>query len=106
MAPALHRYVGTIPISERRVELLAQSSESAASRSVPLAALRAKVRPLTFQGSPWIQEERLGFIDEIGRSGFSRAAHITECCGVPSVGVCGAAGPAGLDEERGVGKRF
>jgi hypothetical protein len=69
-------------------------------------ALRAKVRPLIFQGKPRIQEERLGFINETERSGFSRAAHITECCGLPSVGLRSAAGPAGLDQERRVGKRF
>lgn len=33
MASALRRYVGTIPISERRVELFGRSSESAASVS-------------------------------------------------------------------------
>jgi hypothetical protein len=73
---------------------------------VTIAALFAEAPSQIFQSSPRIQEERLRFIDEIGRSGFTRAAYITECRGLPSVGLCRTARPAGLDEERGVGERF
>ena len=75
-------------------------------RSYRSRSAAPKCRRQIFQSSPRIQEERLGFINETERSGFSRAAHITECCGLPSVGLRSAAGPAGLDQERRVGKRF
>jgi hypothetical protein len=86
------------------VELLSKAAKTRRS-IVTIVALAVEVPSQIFQSSPRIQEERLGFIDEIGRSGF-RAAYITQCRGLPAVGLCRTARPAGLDEKRGVGKRF
>jgi hypothetical protein len=55
-----------------------------AGRSYRSRSAAPKCRRQIFQSSPRIQEERLGFIDEIGRSGVDLAVRIIS----PSVAAC------------------
>ena len=106
MASALHRTIGTIPIIRKEGGALSLKQRKCGKAIRADRCLCIELLELFFQRFRGSKGARSALSVRSAGADFGNPVHIAKRCGLPFVGLCGAAGSAGLGEGRGLGKRF